>query len=73
MPPGFCDTYDPATQSFIPGSWRKEDPTTQSFIPGSSRKENNHNCFIHPQPLQHRNNPSVVAKKIREELESIFH
>ena len=21
---GFCDTYDPKTQSFIPGSWRKK-------------------------------------------------
>ena len=29
MPPGFFDTYDPTTQSFIPGSWKKE---------------NNHNC-----------------------------
>ena len=53
MPPEFCDTYD---------------LTIQSFIPGSYRKRNNHNCLIQLQPLQHENNPSVVAKKIREEF-----
>ena len=52
MPPGFCDTYGPATQS---------------FIPVSRRKENNHNRLNQLQPLQHGNNPSVAAKKIREE------
>ena len=52
MPPRFYDTYDPTTQSFIRSSWRKE---------------NNHNCFIQIQLLQHRNNPLVVAKKIRED------
>ena len=57
MPPGFCDTYDPTTQSFIPGSWRKE---------------NNHNCLIRLEPLLHGNNPSVVAKKIREEFRVLF-
>ena len=31
MPPELCDTYDPATQSFTPSSWRKE---------------NNHFCLI---------------------------
>ena len=31
MPPGFCDTHDPTTQPFIPGSWRNE---------------NNHNFLI---------------------------
>ena len=57
MPPEFCDTYD---------------LTIQSFIPGSYRKENNHNCLIQLQPLQHENNPSVVAKKIREEFREQF-
>ena len=23
IPAGFCDYYDPSTQIFIPGSWRK--------------------------------------------------
>ena len=57
MPPGFCDTYG---------------PTTQSFIPGSRRKENNHNCLNQLQPLQHGSNPSVAAKKIREECREYF-
>ena len=48
MTRGFCHTYDPTTQSFIPGSWRKE---------------NNNNCLIQLQPLQHGNKPSFVAKK----------
>ena len=57
MMPGFCDIYDPTTQSFIPGSWRKE---------------NNHDCLIQLQPLQRGNNPSVVAKKISEEFTEHF-
>ena len=57
MPPGLCDTYDPTIQSFIPGSWRKED---------------NQNCLIQLQTLQHGNNPSVVAEKIREEFKEYF-
>ena len=57
MPPGFCDTYE---------------PTTQSLIPGSRRKENNHNCLIQLQPLQHGNNPPVATKKIREEFREYF-
>ena len=56
MLPGFCDIYDPTTQSFIPGSWRKE----------------NHDCLIQLQPLQRGNNPSVVAKKISEEFTEHF-
>ena len=57
MPPGFFYIYDPTTQSFIPGCWKKE---------------NNHNCLIQLQPLQHENNPSVVAKKIKEEFRKYF-
>ena len=57
IPPGVFDTYDPTTQSFIPGSWRKE---------------NNRNYLIQLQPLQHGNNPSVVAKKIREDFREYF-
>ena len=30
------------------------------------------NCLIQLQPLQHGNNPSVVAKKIREEFREYF-
>ena len=57
MPPGFCVINDLTTQSFIPGSWRKE---------------NNHNFLIQLQQLQHGNNPLVVSKKIREEFREYF-
>ena len=52
----------PKTVYMLPGFCDSYDPTTQ----------NNYNCLIQLQPLQHRNNPSVAAKKFKEEFREYF-